>query len=72
MLCTGAFMGCMGAKTDPTLLQFWFNLSDCVNYRNNRHWSAQNPTLIHDVPLHDMKVGVWCAMSATTMVKPFS
>jgi hypothetical protein len=26
--------------------------------------------LIHDMPLHDVKIGVWCAMSATTITGP--
>ena len=26
--------------------------------------------LIHDVPLHDVVVGVWCAVNATRTVEP--
>jgi len=29
------------------------------------------PMLIHEVPLHDVKVGVWCAVSATKIIKSF-
>jgi hypothetical protein len=29
----------------------------------NHHWSSENPHLMHEVPLHDIKAGVWCAIS---------
>jgi hypothetical protein len=28
-------------------------------------WSAENPMIINEVALHDVKLGVWCATSAT-------
>lgn len=31
-------------------------------------WSAENSTLIHQVPLHDAEVCVCCAMSATIIL----
>lgn len=42
----------------------WFHLSGCVS-SHNRFWSAENPALIHEMPLSDIKDGVWCATSAT-------
>jgi len=33
----------------------------CINLEKNL-------MLIHEVPLHDIKVGVWCAMSATRII----
>jgi hypothetical protein len=41
-----------------------FHLSGYMNSHNNRCELAVNRMLIHDVPLHDKKVGVWCAMGA--------
>jgi hypothetical protein len=48
-------------ETDPTLVLFsdeaQFNVSGYVNSLNNMDWSAENPMLIHKVPLHDIKFG---------------
>jgi hypothetical protein len=38
-----------------------------VNTQNNSR-SANNPRQMHMVPLHDTKAGVWCAVSATSMI----
>jgi hypothetical protein len=32
--------------------------------------SDKFPTLIYKEPLHDVSVGVWCAMSATRFIGP--
>jgi hypothetical protein len=42
----------------------WFHLPGYVITQNNHYWSSQNPHLTHEVPLHPVKVGVWCAVSA--------
>jgi hypothetical protein len=42
-----------------------------VNSQNNWYWSAENPMLINEVPLHDIVTGVWCAMSATKITGSF-
>jgi hypothetical protein len=36
-----------------------------VNPQNNRYESEENPVLVDEVPIDDVKVGVWCAMSAS-------
>jgi hypothetical protein len=41
-----------------------FRLQGYINTQNNRYWNSQNPHLTHEVPLHAVKVGVWCAVSA--------
>jgi hypothetical protein len=41
----------------------WFHLNGYVNSQNSRTWSASNPHVIHELPLHPLKVGVWAAMS---------
>jgi hypothetical protein len=43
-----------------------------IDPQNNRYWSSQNPDLTHDVPLHQVKVGVWRAVSARIVVPVFS
>jgi hypothetical protein len=37
---------------------------------NNRYWSSQDPHLTHEVLLHPVKAGVWCAASTSTIVGP--
>jgi len=32
--------------------------------------SAHNAVVMHNVPLHDIHVGVWCAVSATRIIGP--
>lgn len=46
----------------------WFFLNGHVNTQNNRYWSVGKPRLIHKLPLHDIKVGVWCAIVVTRMI----
>jgi hypothetical protein len=36
--------------------------------QNNSYWSSQNSHLTHKVPLHPVKVGVWCAVNARRIV----
>jgi hypothetical protein len=42
----------------------WFHLSGYVNSQNCRFWSTENPHIIHELPLHSAKLGVWAAMNA--------
>jgi len=42
----------------------WFSLCGEVNFENTPYWSAKNPRFIHELPLHDTVICVWCAMSA--------
>jgi hypothetical protein len=55
-------------EVDPQLVVFssgtWFSLRGEVNYQNSRYWSAGNLEFIHELPLHDEKICVWCATSA--------
>jgi hypothetical protein len=48
----------------------WFHVSGNVNAQNSRIWDAENPHVLHQRPLHDIKVGVWCAMSARRVIGP--
>jgi hypothetical protein len=43
-----------------------------VSSQNNRYWGSVNPRLIHEVPLHDVIVGVWCVMNAKLINGPTS
>jgi hypothetical protein len=47
-----------------------FHLSGYMNSQNNSYWSAENPHSIHEAPLHDVKIGVWCAISAHRIIGP--
>jgi len=61
-------------QIDPNLLFFsdeaWFHLSGYINSQNNRYWSTDNPHQVHEIPLHDQKIGVWCAISRTKIIGP--
>ena len=61
-------------RFDPLLYfmldEAWFHLSEYVNSQNTRYWSSENPHVIHETPLHDLKIGVWCAVSGTNVVDP--
>jgi hypothetical protein len=48
------------------------HLSEYMKSQNNRYWSAGSPMLNHEVPLHDEKVHVWCAMSASRIIGSIS
>lgn len=59
---------------DPGLTFFtdeaWFTLRGRVNSQNNRYWSQENPHDFHELPLHDSKIGVWCAVSENRILGP--
>jgi hypothetical protein len=46
--------------------EVWYTLSGNINSQYDRYWSAEN----HEVPLHDLKVGVWCSVSVQTIIEP--
>jgi hypothetical protein len=64
---------CSG-EIDPMFTWFTdeegFDLSGHVNTENNRYWLAENPRRIREVPLYKIKVGVWCAISTTRIIRP--
>jgi hypothetical protein len=41
-----------------------------VNAQNTCHWDIKNPHTIHEVPLHDQKVGTWCSVSDWRIIGP--
>jgi len=48
----------------------WFHLSDHVHSQNTRYWAAKDPHLVHEQPLQDKKIGVWCAVLGTRISGP--
>ncbi len=48
-----------------------FQLSEYVKSQNNRVWSATNPYVRLEAPLHPEKIGVCCAISEARVVEPF-
>ena len=59
---------------DPCLIWFtdeaWFHLNGYVLSQNNRYWSHENPHRIHEIPLHDERIGVWCAVNGFRIIGP--
>jgi hypothetical protein len=56
---------------DPTLLfmsdEAWFHLR---GFMNIGHWDTENLHAVNEVPLHDQKFGVWCAVSGRRIIGP--
>ena len=48
----------------------WFHLSGYTNTQNSRTWATENPHETFEKPLHDQKIGVWCAVSRSRMIGP--
>jgi hypothetical protein len=59
---------------DPQLLfitdEACFNVTGYVNSHNTRIWSEENPHAVHHIPLHDIKIETWCAISARRIIGP--
>jgi hypothetical protein len=59
---------------EPQLLfitdEAYFHLTGYVNSQNARFWSDENPHAVLHIPLHDIKIGVWCAVSARRIIGP--
>jgi hypothetical protein len=70
--CSWFLQSVIEGEIDPQLTFFsdeaQFHLQGYINMQNNHHWSSQNPYLTHKVPLHPVKVGVRCAVSARRIV----
>jgi hypothetical protein len=53
---------------DPELVFYsfeaWVTLKGSINSQNNIYWSTGTPHAVHELPLHVLKVGVWCVISA--------
>jgi hypothetical protein len=51
---------------DPQLLfitdKAYFHLSDYLNSQNVWIWHDENSHAFHKMPLHEIKVGVWCGV----------
>ena len=48
---------------------FW--LHGFVNKQNMRYWSATNPNVLLETPLHLQKVTVWCGFHAGGVIGPY-
>jgi hypothetical protein len=63
-----------GRFVDPFLFfstdEAWFHPSEYVNAQNTWYWSSENPHMFRQRRLHNLKSGVWCAVSENQMVGP--
>jgi hypothetical protein len=61
---------------DQTLLfmsdEAWFQLGGFVNVHTTRYVVTENPHIIHKVPLHGQKGGVWYADSGRRITRSIS
>jgi hypothetical protein len=51
-------------------LIFFTNKAWYISAQNNMYWSSINLRQAFEVPLHDQKIGVQCAITATQIVGP--
>lgn len=49
----------------------WFHLSGYINSQTMRMWSAENPHIFRESPLHSQKVGVWIGVSRRRLIPIF-
>jgi hypothetical protein len=49
----------------------WFSLHGDVKCQNSQYWSAEDTGLFHELPLHDEKIGVSCAMDHAVRFQQF-
>ena len=49
----------------------WFCLTEAANKQNDRLWLDSTPEDAIEAPLHDQKVMVWCAISASKLYGPY-
>jgi hypothetical protein len=72
--CSWFLQSVVKGENDPQLTFFsdeaWFHMQGYINTQNNCYWSSQNSHLTHEAPLHLVKVGVWCALSARRVMGP--
>jgi hypothetical protein len=69
------FVAAYDSVLDPKLTFFLIeeaciHLNGYVSAQNNGHWSSINLRQIFEAPLHNHKIGVWCATTATRIVGP--
>jgi hypothetical protein len=48
----------------------WFTLNGNVNSQNNGYWCSENCLAVYEVPVHDLKVRVWNAVSMCKITMP--
>ena len=48
-----------------------FHLKSEVNKQNYRIWASENPRVIHEHPLHALKVTVWCGITSSRIIGPY-
>jgi hypothetical protein len=74
MFCNWLLRNVHDGIIDPDLFflsdEAWFHVSGNVNAQNSRIWDTENPYVLHQRPLHDIKVGVWRAVSARRVIGP--
>ena len=46
----------------------WFTLNGNVNNQHNKYWRSKILHAVYNVPLHDLKVTVWCAVTECKII----
>jgi len=48
-----------------------FHLSGYVNKQNYRYWAPENPQELHQRPLHNKRLTVWCGIASFGILGPY-
>ena len=56
-------------NSESVVANFWLN--GFVNKQNMCYWSATNPNMLLETPLHPQKVTVWCGFHAGGVIGPY-
>jgi hypothetical protein len=71
LVCNRILKNMHDGIVDPQLLfitdETYFHICGCVNSHNTRIWSDENLHAVHQISLHDIKIGVWCAVVSLTL-----
>ena len=49
----------------------YLQLCGSVNRQNYRFYAQTNPHIVHEKPLHDARVTVWCGVTAKRVIGPY-
>jgi pimeloyl-CoA synthetase len=63
--CRQYLMGVLDSELTFFSDEAWFHLTGYISTQNSGYWSSTNLKQTLELPLHDQKIGVWCAITAT-------
>ena len=68
--CTPTYRGKVPSLPNYFVDEASFYLNGHAHTKNKLYWATDNISLIHKLPLNEIKPGIWCAISATRILGP--